>query len=284
MVKRGFRREEIFESINQGGEVYGGLGVVTFECCRERLSARGPGGLKRIRYLSGHLPMGVHALFEGTARSAKYITVLRHPVERVISLFHFRSQYHSRYARDGRAITFEEYVEGRRDISLYDYQVRILSGAPELDAAAPALPSDEVPPSAHVGKRHLEQAKRNIEEHFLAAVPVEQLAELALMLRIIYGWPVRRLFNEYKNRTKLRPAQKEIAPRLLRIIEECNRHDVELYEWVVERFARQCRSFEPRLSRDRRLFGIINRALTAAGQILPPGSRKRMAELLFYAR
>jgi hypothetical protein len=284
MVKHGFRRDEIFESINQGEEVYGGLSLVSFECCRELLFAHGLERQKRIRYYSGHLPVGVHALFEGTAKSAKYITVLRHPVERVVSLFHFNSQYNNAYARDGRAITFEEYVESRRDINLHDYQVRLLSGAPELDAAAPASSSDEVIASAAVEKRHLEQAKRNIEEHFLAAAPVEQLADLALILRIIYGWPMRRLFNEYKNRTKLRPRRKQIPPRLLRIIEDCNRHDIELHEWVTERFVRQSLSFEPHLSRDRRVFGIINRALTATGQILPPGPRKRMAELLFYAR
>jgi len=281
MVKHGFRREEIFESISEGGEVYGGLSLVSLECCRDRLFTRGPEGLKRIRYFSGHLPLGVDALFD---RPAKYITVLRHPVERVISLFYFNSQYDNRYARDGRAITFEEYVESRRDINLHDYQVRILSGAPELDAPAPALPSDEVLPRRAVEKRHLEQAKRNIEERFLAAAPVDQLMDLALMLRIIYGWPMRRLFNEYKNRTKLRPRRKEISPRLLRIIEESNSQDMELFDWAAERFVRQCRSFEPRLTADRQLFGVINRALTVTGQILPPGPRKRMAELLFYAK
>lgn len=281
MVKHAFRKEEIFESINEGEEVYGGLSLITFECCKERLFGRGPEGLKRIRYLSGHLPFGVHALFE---RPAKYITVLRHPIERVISIFHFNSQYNNRYAREGRVISFEEFVESRRDINLHDYQVRLLSGAPELDAPAPLSPSDEVLPSAAVEKRHLEQAKRNIEEHFLAAAPVDQLTDLGLMLRIIYGWPMRHLFNEYKNRTKARPRQKEIAPQLLRIIEDCNRHDIELCEWATERFARQKECFEPNLSRDRRLFGTINSALTATGQILPVDLRKRMAELLFYAR
>lgn len=281
MIKHGFHREEVFESINEGEEVYDGLSLVTFECCRERLLARGPEGQRRVRYFSGHLPMGTHALFEG---SAKYITVLRHPVERVVSLFHFLSRYNARFARDGRPITFEEFVEGGRDINLHDYQVRILSGAPELDAPAPAIPGDEVVPSAKVEKRHLEQVKRNIEEHFLAVAPVEQLADLALMLRQVYGWPMRRLFNEYKNRTEARPQRQEIAPRLLRMIEDYNPHDLELYAWAAERFARQRGSFEPRLSRDRRLFGAVNRALTATGQILPPGLRKRAAELLFYAR
>src|SRR5689334_21688286 len=92
MVKHGFRREEVFESISEGGEVYGGLSLVSLECCRERLFARGPEGLKRIRYFSGHLPLGVDVLFD---RPAKYITVLRHPVERAISLFYFNSQYNN---------------------------------------------------------------------------------------------------------------------------------------------------------------------------------------------
>jgi hypothetical protein len=281
MVKHAFRREEIFESISEGEEVYDGLSLVTFESCRERLSARGPEGLNKIRYLSGHVPFGVHTLFE---RPAKYITVIRHPIARVISIFHFNSQFENRYARDGRVISFEEFVESRRDINLHDYQVRVLSGALELNAPAPVSPGDEVVPSATVERRHLEQAKRNIEDHFLAAAPVEQLTDLGLMLRIVYGWPMRHLFNEYKNRTKARPRQREIVPHLQRIIEGCNRYDMELYEWAAERFARQRESFEPNLSRDRRLFGAINRALTVTGRILPVDLRKRMAELLFYTR
>lgn len=268
MIKHAFPKDQIFESINNEGEVYDGLSLVTMECLKQRIP-------KGIRYLSGHLPFGVHTLLEGTA---KYITVVRHPVARVSSIFHFTSQFESRYARNGRPISFEEFVEGD-DINLDNYQVRVLSGAPELNAPAPKLPSDEVIPAVKVEERHLEQAKRNIEQHFCAA-PLDRLTDLGLMLRMVYGWPMWRLFNERKNRTIFKPY---IPPDLVQTIWDRNLHDVGLYSWVGERFARLRDEFEPELSRDWRLYNAVNGALTAAGRILPVGLRKRAAEMLFYA-
>jgi hypothetical protein len=250
--------------------------MATQESCRQQLTAF---GLDRIRYVSGHMPMGVHRLFD---RPAKYITVVRDPVERVVSLFHFLAQQGSPFLRDGKPMSFEDYVESRDDIHLNDYQVRAVSGCPDLDADAPA--AGGLVTSGAVERRHLEAAKRVIEEHFLAIAPVEQLTELALLVRRIYGWPLRRLQNEYKNSTRKRPRGKEISPRLIRIIEERNSHDMELFEWVSKRFAEQKKMFEPALSRDLRVYGTVNQALTIAGQVLPWGLRKRLAEFLFYAK
>jgi len=73
-------------------------------------------------------------------------------------------------------------------------------------------------------------------------------------------------------------------PRLLRIIEDNNVHDIELYEWARKRFAEQRKLYEPELSRDLQVFSVVNRALTTAGEILPWTLRKRLAQILFYAR
>src|SRR5262249_17514654 len=156
---------------------------------------------------------------------------------RVISYFFFQAEDKGCYLKDGRPLTFEEYVEGRSDVQLYDYQVRVLSGGPELDVEIPGR--DQVNPRVHVKRHHLDQAKKNIEELFLAVAPLEQLTELGLLVRLIYGWPMRRLQTEYKNPTKTRPRSNKISARLIRIIEECNPHDLELYEWAHQRFAEQ---------------------------------------------
>ena len=276
MVKHGFRHDEVFESTVQGRETYNGLDRVTLESCQRRLTEF---GLDRIRYVSGHVPMGLHRVF---ARPVKYISVLRHPVERVISYFFFRIQSNDPYLKDGKPIAFEDYVEDRNDVHLNDYQVRLVSGCPEFDLTAPERGAQiqGVP----VNGSHLEQAKRNIEELFFAAAPLDQMTELALMLRRAYGWPMRRLQTEYKNPTTGRPRAAQVPLRLIKIIEECNTHDLELYDWVSKRFAAQKQLFEPGLSRDRRIFGAVNSALTTVGEILPWAMRKRLAEILFYAK
>jgi hypothetical protein len=276
MVKHAFGSDEIFETMSKDNQVYGGLDLLTYKSC-EQISR--DCDVARLRYFTGHVPMGVDRIF---GRPAKYIAVVRHPVERLLSYFYFRIQSRDPYLKDGKPIAFEDYVESGGDIIFNNYQVRVLSGSPDLDA--PAGEPGALIQGAPVEARHLETAKRNVENNFLSIAPLEQITDMALLLRRIYGWPMRRLQTEYKNPTAERPRAPSLPPRLLRIIEERNAHDIELYEWVCRRFAEQKKLYEPELSRDRRVFMLINRALTTAGEILPWTLRKRIAQLLFYAR
>ncbi|HSZ67826.1 MAG TPA: hypothetical protein VK825_16585 [Xanthobacteraceae bacterium] len=276
MVKHAFRSDEIFETVSKDDQVYGGLDLLTYASCERMLRDCDTG---RIRYFTGHVPMGVDRIF---GRPAKYIAIVRHPVERILSYFYFRAQTGDPYLKDGKPITFEDYVESGGDIIFNDYQVRMISGSPDLDA--PAGPRGALVSGAPVEARHLEMAKCNVEDHFLSIAPLEQITEMALLLRRAYGWPMRRLQTEYKNPTKERLRAFNIAPRLLRIIEERNAHDIVFYNWVCERFAAQRKLYEPELSRDRCIFTLVNRSLTKAGEVLPWALRKRLAQLLFYAR
>lgn len=275
MVKHAFGPDEVFETISKDHQVYSGLDLLTYASCERMLRDC---DIARIRYFTGHIPMGVERLF---GRPAKYVAVVRHPIERLLSYFYFRIQGGDPYRKDGKPIAFEDYVESGGDIIFDNYQVRVISGSRELDA--PAGPPGALVAGAPVEARHLEMAKRNIEDNFLAIAPLERITELALLLRRIYGWPMRRLQTEYKNPTRERPRAGKIPPRILRIIEERNAHDIALYEWVCERFAEQRALYEPELSRDLRVFGLVNRALTTAGEILPWTLRKRLAQILFYA-
>jgi hypothetical protein len=276
MVKHAFRGDEVFETIARDGQIYGGLDLLTYDSCQHLLRDC---DLGRLRYFTGHVPMGVHRMF---AQRAKYIAIVRHPVERLLSYFYYRIQGGDPYLKDDEPLTFEAYVESGGDIIFNNYQVRVVSGSPDLDA--PAGPRGALVTGAPVEARHLEMAKRNIEENFLAIAPLEQLTELAMLLRQVYGWPMRRLQTEYKNPTKERPRAPQIAPRLLRIIEDNNVHDIALYEWACKRFAEQRKLYEPELSRDLQVFRIVNRTLTKAGEILPWKLRKRLAQILFYER
>src|SRR5215472_6441231 len=160
MIKHGFRSGEVFESAAQGVGTPGGMRQAPRELCERQLVAF---GLDGVRYISGHVPMGVHHVFR---RPAKYIATIRHPVERIISYFFFQAEDGGRYLKDGRPLTFEEYVEGRVDIQLHDYQVRVLCGLPELEVEVPGR--DQYRPQVKVERHHLEAAKTNIERLFLA--------------------------------------------------------------------------------------------------------------------
>ena len=272
IVQHGFRNDEVFGIEvfdNMGPELRDGLGLARYDYCLQLRAGYRAEDWGRIRYVTGHLPFGLHCAFD---RRVKYFTVLRHPFDRIISEFFYRIQENNPTRNNGRPLTFEEYVESHYDIHLSNYQVRVLAGSPGLDDKA-------VPVERH----HLEQAKRNISEYFLAAAPLESMAELALIIRRIYGWPLRRLLTEYKNKTKRRLRAADIPPRVRKLVEECNAYDLELYEWVQKRFAAHCELFEPQLSRDERILSVVSNALNDAGQILPWAVRKRIAQMFFYA-
>jgi Sulfotransferase family len=272
IVQHGFRNDEVFGVEvfdDMGPDVRDRLGLARYDYCLQLRAGYRLEDWRGIRYATGHVPFGLHRAFVG---HVKYFTVIRDPFDRIISEFFFRMQENNPTHDKGRTLTFEEYVDSHDDIHLSNYQVRVLAGSPTLD-------DKEVPVEPH----HLEQAKCNIREYFLAAAPLERMAELALIIRSTYGWPMRRLLTEYKNKTRRRLRVNEISPRVRKIIEECNSFDLELCEWVRKRFTTQCLLFEPQLSRDRRVLNVVSSALNDAGRILPWQVRKRLAQIFFYA-
>jgi hypothetical protein len=69
---------------------------------------------------------------------------------------------------------------------------------------------------------------------------------------------------------------------VIKIIEDCNVYDAELYQWIKYRFAAQCEMFEPQLSKDLKHFRKINGVLNSFSQYLPYKMRKQLAEVFLY--
>jgi len=275
-IKHAFERDEVFELYADGDCEHTGLDTASIEGISRVLTDF---GLDRLRYVSGHIPFGVHRLF---GSDAKYLTLIREPVDRVISTF-FWFRAGRPFCRDGKPLSFEEYLEAG-DVYLNNYQVRVLSDAPEFNDVTCPSGVRELTFGAPVERRHLEQAKRNIENHFLVAAPLEELVETALLLRRMYDWPTRRLHNEYKNHNQNRPHAQELSSKLREIIERNNAYDLELYRWVKHRFAAQRALFEPQLSRDLVRFRRTNAIITGLGKYFPHKVRKKVAAAVLHGR
>ena len=208
-----------------------------------------------IRCVAGeHVHMDVATIF---GRPCKFVTLLREPVDRVISNFYFfrkRPQmpcYH--FIKD---LTLEQYLDSGIGIDQDNQQVRMLSGCTELDAP---WDSEGGPISTRpVERRHLEMAKRNIEERFIAAAPLEQITELVWFLRHLYKWPVYRLFFPVRNVNPDRPDRDSVSTSTRKRLEELNHYDAKLYEWVSARFRSQIAPLEPHFSREVKIFGTLN--------------------------
>ena len=163
--------------------------------------------------LQGHIPFGLHEHLGGEAR---YVTMLRHPVERVVSLYYYVRKIPAHPFHDAaRRMTLAEFVEGGTEQAV-NHQTRLLAGREDdfTDAA-------------------LADAIENLSR-FAAVGLVERFDESLVLFRKILGW--RRIHYVKGNVTKGRPAREEIPTTTVRIIEERNAFDMELYRFASARF------------------------------------------------
>jgi hypothetical protein len=226
----------------------------------------------------GHVPMGIHILFD---RPAKYFTFVRHPVDRVVSQFYYmRTQSYLPIFERIQNMTLDQYLDSGLGLDPFDHQVRMLSGCEELDG--PYGIDGQPVPAVPVEGRHLHLAKQNIETHFLAAAPFQEFTAVVILLKRLYGWRLRQCLFEVRRATERRPRVADLSAATRRHIEDCNRHDMELYDWTKRRFADQIRALEPRISRDRRLFNIVNKSWQRAGHIMTGNLRARITNLLLH--
>src|SRR5262249_7283844 len=158
-------------------------------------------------------------------------------------------------------------MDSRIGLDPFDHQVRLLSGCEELDR--PWGVDGKPVPAADVEDRHLQQAKRNIEEHFLTAAPLEEFLTLVVLLERLYGWSLWSSLYEFENITGRRPRAADLPKATRQRIEDYNRYDMELYEWTKARFADQVRALERQISRDQRLFNIANNSYQRVGRMMP---------------
>lgn len=184
------------------------------------LKSRGTQDLNLIR---GHFAYGIHEKIE---LDCKYISFLRDPVARVISFYHYAKKCEGMYWGEV-ASPYSSILEFIRstDTRLVDnLQVRYLSGLnPNYGCCNQGM---------------LDLAKQNIENNFIFVGLAEKFDASLVVLSDLLKWE-RPLFYLKAMVNRSRPAVEEGAQTLYDEIRERNKYDIELYEWVRDRFDRQ---------------------------------------------
>jgi hypothetical protein len=171
----------------------------------------------RLRFLSGHMPYGAH---RHLPLHCEYITALRDPVDRVLSVYKhiIRSPRHPLYDRvSGRRLSLEEYVKSGIDRGQTENaQTRQLSGRQfdVLDDTA------------------LEEAKRNLER-FLVVGLTERFEETMTLLRRVVGLRMPL----YMTRNTSPPI--EVPESAVELISGRNKLDLDLYAFAQDLFAKE---------------------------------------------
>jgi hypothetical protein len=198
---------------------------------------------ERIRLVKGHMFFGLH---EFLPQPAAYITMLRDPVDRIIS-YYYHTVRHPNYEKVynnvvSRHMSLKDFASCGLTDSFENGQTRLLSGVQEGDTA----------------KEILERAKKNLQEHFAVVGLTERFDETLILLKRILGW--RNIFYTKLNVGMNRSKKKEDIPKeTLSIIEKYNELDIELYRYAQERFEEQIRQQDSSFEKELREFRSLNK-------------------------
>ncbi|PIG90647.1 sulfotransferase family 2 domain-containing protein [Gloeocapsopsis sp. IPPAS B-1203] len=171
-----------------------------------------------ISFVSGHIGFGLHSLL---TRPCTYITILREPVERVVS--------HYFYLQNRNAVsketTLEEFVQTYKRAQ--NSMTSFLSGLEFKIQAEQNIESN----LEDFSEKSLNLAKDNIEKHFKVVGLVERFDETCLLLKKDLGWniPIACL---KKNVSNNRPKAKDLPRETVKLIEEFNQFDILLYQYA----------------------------------------------------
>lgn len=168
-----------------------------------------------IEAVAGHYFYGTHEYFP---KAHRYFTMLRDPVDRVLSLYYFLQTYPG-YERV-REMTLEEYVKAEAEA--YNFQTIMICGL-------------DVRPSVTRAKKHLDT--------FAAVGITEMFDESIYLLQREFGW--EHIHYKKDNITKKRKRKEQISPETISLIQEYNEMDQEVYEYAKQLLHRKLSSLTP---------------------------------------
>ncbi len=177
--------------------------------------------LDNIKVFRGHMLFGLHQLL---SVPCTYLTILRNPIERVISLYHWILSGDPDHYLHGEVLSkkigLKEFIAQGLTKEMDNSQTRFISG---ITAPFGRLPAEA-----------LEVAKDNLRDHFALAGLTEQFDEMMVILQKTFGWkqPFYRKVRVAQNR----PDAEDISEETMDVIKEYNQLDFALYEYARDLF------------------------------------------------
>jgi hypothetical protein len=162
--------------------------------------------------LFGHFLFGVHKY---VSRPATYITMLRNPVEQVLSNF-FSSLKHPDHPNYSifKDLSLEEYLDSEHVFLNENMQTTFISGqiTPDFD-----------------------KAKHHLDNNFSIVGITEQFSESVFLMYKNLNWTWEKIVCNKLNVNERRPLQESIDRRLISKIIEKNESDIKLYNYAKDK-------------------------------------------------
>jgi Galactose-3-O-sulfotransferase len=220
----------------------------------EEVEAIPPRQLERCCVIMGHFYFGVHAFL---SKPFTYVTLLRDPVERVISHYYYARLEPAHYFHAAaRKLRLQEFVEYCSRCS--SESGTSLGYCSDNDQTRQLAGRCGVPSCGTSSAELLSIAKKNLAKYFSIVGIAEEFDRSLMLMKRILGWS--NPFYTKQNVSRVRGCKEDLSPETLSIIEAYNALDIELYRYAKQVFEAEIRSrgksFEREVQKFQRLNGI----------------------------
>lgn len=161
-----------------------------------------------LRAVIGHFWFGLH---EHITQPCRYITLLRDPVERVVSLYYFTKMQET--------MSLEEFARNPPFREVDNDQTRRIAGVN--------------PPVGECTRATLDLARENLQRHFDVAGTTERMDETLAQLRVKLGWN-RDVVSFPRNVNAARPQSSTLTREAIEAVRARNELDYELWSYASE--------------------------------------------------
>ena len=230
--------KDILHRQYQTDEIYQ-LDNTQFIEAQEKFKQLGQAEKAKFKIVTGHMYFGLHNYL---ASPFTYITMLRNPIDRAISYYHFVKNLPSHEDYElikTKNISLKEYCQMPRE-NMNNGQTRLLSGTREAEICLDDM---------------LAVAKQNLQKHFLVVGVQERFDESLLLLQSKLGWKKPPFYYRRNTNRSKSYAQLGVSADTLATIEKYNQLDLQLYEYANQIFERELELHQQNV----RLFKLTNR-------------------------
>jgi hypothetical protein len=199
----------------------------------------------QYKIIRGHVRFGLH---EYLPQPATYFTVVRHPVDRIISFYYFVRQSPDHYLYEAvttQQMSLADLIHNQISTELDNGQTRNVSGIGHTIGFGECSP--EI----------LASAKQHLRERFSVVGLTDRFDETLLLLKRAFGW--RMPLYVRVNITRNRPRQEEVSPETLELVRKHNALDMELYLYAQQLFEEQISQQGALFHKELQLFRMLNR-------------------------
>lgn len=197
-----------------------------------------PDELEQYKLFRDHFDYNIHRFFK---KKPYYMTILRDPIDRAISLYEFWKRSRERNQPDNKPMSEllqDATLEGLTGFICHsDPQVRSRTSNRQVRQLAIGIGGLSTDPSAAFSDDELlAMAKKNLDDCLFVAL-TERFQDSVFLMAYVFGWYPIADYQSLRVASK-RSRKEDIPQEDLRAIAQVNQLDIALYEYGCERFRR----------------------------------------------